>query len=142
MSAYRKERRALQASIAIAALVPVAAGLWGVVGGLGAPGTFADGHVRYLSGLLLGAGLLFWLMTPEPERWPWPFRTLGAIILMGGLARLGAALAGGTGSATFFALFMELIVTPGLLLWRERIQRLSLQPTSVPVTVDGADLAE
>ncbi len=59
---YETERRALQRVVAVAGLVPVLGGLYGVLfgqAGLGG-GAFdvsTDSHFRYLSGLLLGIGL-------------------------------------------------------------------------------------
>ena len=67
------ERRLLQWSVAVLALVPVLAGGAGVVSGLSLFGVRAnlplggDSHVRYLSGLILGLGLGFWSTVPRIE---------------------------------------------------------------------------
>lgn len=110
------ERRLLQAAIAAAGIVPVYGGGMGVLG-LWQPG----GHARYLSGLLLGIGLTFWGMIPTIERRGAVVRALAIIVVIGGLARLGAVLQG-EGSLSF-PLAMELAVTPLLALWRERVER-------------------
>lgn len=61
----QRERRYLQRTVALVALMPVAAGLYGVltgIDGIGANPTVnvsADSHFRYLSGLQTGIGLLF-----------------------------------------------------------------------------------
>jgi hypothetical protein len=136
---YARERLALQIAVGLAAAVPVLAGVWGVIDGLSAPGAFIDGHYRYLSGLLLGIGLSYWAMIPVIERAKWPFRMLSAIVVLGGMARGGAALAAGSGAAVELALIMELIVTPGLFLWRERIG--SLAPAR-PAVRPAANLNE
>ena len=121
------ERRALQIAVALAGLVPVGAGLWGVLGGLEAA-AFSGGavatHLRYLSGLLLGIGLAFWAAVPAIERRGVQVRLLALIVLVGGLARLIGAVQGGVwGWAVVAPLVMELGVTPGLALWRERVER-------------------
>ena len=115
------ERLALQIAVAVAAIVPVTAGFWGVLSGFGAPGEFADSHYRYLSGILFGMGPMFWIMIPRIEAQRWPFRMLCALVVIGGMARAGTILGRGGGKEAELALVMELIVTPALFLWRERI---------------------
>lgn len=122
------ERRALQFAVAVAACVPVAAGLAGVLTGqdflsgdadLTAAG---DGHVRYLSGLLLAIGLGFWSAVPGIHRKAARFRVLAAVVIVGGLARLyGFLLHPELNTEILLPLVMELLVTPTLLLWRERV---------------------
>ena len=60
------ERRLLQVAVALAGLVPVSAGALGAVDRLG---LHAGSHGRYLSGLLLAIGLIFWWTVPAIERW-------------------------------------------------------------------------
>jgi hypothetical protein len=126
------ERRLLQAAIALAALVPILAGLRGVVLGLDTFGTHArlsvtgDSHVRYLSGLILAIGLGFWSTIPRIEMRGARFRLLTCLVLVGGLARLyGIVALGGSTRGAVGALLMELVVTPALALWRERVERLT-----------------
>ena len=86
--------------------------------------TDLDSHGRYLSGLLLGIGLAFWACVPRIEACGREARLLAAIVVVGGLARLGAVMAmGWPGRGMQAALVMELLVTPGLALWRERVER-------------------
>lgn len=123
------EKRALQIAVAVCGLVPVLAGLAGVI----KAGTMAggpsldlatDSHFRYLSGLLLGIGLSFWSTIPNIERRTIVFRVLTAIVFVGGLARLyGVAARGFPPAAMTLALGMELVVTPLLCLWQSRISR-------------------
>jgi hypothetical protein len=120
--------RALQVAVALAGCVPVSAGLAGMVLGAGmvdgAPGSAADSHLRYLSGLLLGIGLAFWASIPGIARHGARFRLLGAIVVLGGLGRLlGVALHGWPPLPHALALVMELVVTPALVLWQGRIAR-------------------
>jgi hypothetical protein len=127
------ERRLLRAAILLACLVPLFAGGAGVVSGPamlrgvdpgGAP-VDLDSHFRYLSGLLLGFGLGFLYCVPAIERRTAIFRTLGLIVLIGGLARLWSAVAFGLpGPGHVFGLVMELGTVPALVLWQARVARL------------------
>lgn len=119
----RRERRAFQICLAAAACVPVSVGMWGVLSGFGAPGLFADSQYRYLSAILFGFGICFWLMIPAIETHRWPFRMLCALVVLGGLARAATGIGAGFGKEALLALVMELAVTPALFLWRERIER-------------------
>ena len=117
------ERRLLQAVIAVAGLAPVGGGLWGVLGHMDTAGSTSASHARYLSGLLMGIGLTFWTLIPTIERRGAIVRTLAAIVVIGGLARLFGALQMGFSASVDQALIMELTVTPLIALWRERIER-------------------
>ncbi|HYE49330.1 MAG TPA: DUF4345 domain-containing protein [Azospirillaceae bacterium] len=124
------ERRALQAAVAVACLVPLSAGLAGVLEGPGMipgmEGWPADmgSHFRYLSGLLLGLGLVFLSAVPDIGRRTARFQAAGAVVVTGGLARAGAALSEGLpGWPHAAALVMELGVVPALMLWQRRVAR-------------------
>jgi hypothetical protein len=124
------ERRLLQIAVAIAGLVPVAAGLGGALLGPALQGQVGDAaldsHYRYLSGLLLGIGLLFWSTIPAIERQGARFGLLTLIVVVGGFCRaLGALIVGPPGLIMTLALTMELVVTPALYLWRQRVERLA-----------------
>lgn len=109
-------------AIRLAALVPILAGAGGAVGGTaflgetGGPAT--ESHLRYLSGLLLGLGLLaLWCARDLPNRGT-PFTILCAVVTLGGLARLlGVVTHGVPPLPHILALGMELAVTPALWLW-------------------------
>jgi hypothetical protein len=125
------ERRALQIAIALAGIVPVTAGLDGILQGAGmtgpasldgAPALALDSHVRYLSGLLLALGVTFWASLPTIERQGARVRLLTLLVVVGGLGRLyGIALHGNPGGPMLFGLVMELVVTPALCLWQARV---------------------
>ena len=127
------ERRLLQIAVALACLVPFAAGAAGVVastrmiGHVGAPGVAdLDSHFRYLSGLLFGIGLVFAACIPRIERKTSLFRGLSLIVVCGGLARLlSLATFGRPGAGHLFGLAMELGVVPALTLWQARVARRS-----------------
>jgi hypothetical protein len=120
------ERRALQMAIGVACLVPLGAGLLGVAQGasmLGHAGEVSlDSHMRYLSGLLLGIGLVFASTIPTIERHSDRFAILAAIVIVGGLARLyGVLIYGWPSEPMVYALVMELGVTPLLWFWHHRV---------------------
>ncbi len=111
-------------------LVPVLGGLAGVVmgGAMASPAAVAlglDSHVRYLSGLLLGIGLVFYSLIPAIEREGRMFRTLTLIVVIGGLARLAGLLEATPPLPMQLALVMELCVTPSLCLWQYRVSQRS-----------------
>lgn len=133
---YRIERGLFQAAVFLAALVPIAAGTAGVLHGSAMiPGARFEGadlesHFRYLSGLLLGIGLAFMVITPRIERNTALFRALCLIVVAGGIARLiGAIEVGIPGMAHRLALIMELGVVPAMVLWVGRIERRSSRPS-------------
>jgi hypothetical protein len=120
------QKRWLQAAVAVAGLVPVGAGLSGVLNGAGMThgvvDVSTDSHFRYLSGLLLGLGLLFWSCIPRIEQRTALVRAMTLMVVIGGLARAyGVYRLGLPGSAMRFALVMELLVTPALCLWQSRV---------------------
>ena len=123
-----QEREALQRVVAVAAIIPVASGLFGILFGLGGVGgdslsqISADSHFRYLSGLLMGIGILFWSCVPAIEAKSRLFRFLTLVVVLGGLARLlGLYLTGLPSAVMLGALAMELVVTPLLCLWQMRV---------------------
>jgi hypothetical protein len=122
------ERRLLQSLVGALALVPIVAGSAGIVCGLGAfdphlaPSPDGDSQIRYLSGLLLAIGLGYWSTVRKIEAMGDRFRLLTGLVLIGGLARLYAfARCGHLDGAVLAALSMELVVTPALAIWRERL---------------------
>jgi hypothetical protein len=125
------ERRLLQAATALACLVPLSMGATSVLGsaavlkGVTPPlPVDLDSHFRYLSGLLLGLGLVFLAAIPRIEAKGQLLRGLGVIVVVGGLARLLSLIDAGVPSAGhLFGLVMELAVVPGIVLWQARVAR-------------------
>ena len=126
MAGPKWERIALQWTVALAAIVPIGTGAGGAFEGtqffgLEGPAS-ADSHVRYLSGLLLGIGLIFVASVYRIERHTERFQILGAIVVLGGMVRFLAALNDGPpGAVIVFSLVMELGVTPLILAWQARV---------------------
>ncbi|QAY76850.1 DUF4345 domain-containing protein [Sphingosinicella sp. BN140058] len=122
------ERRLLQCAVALACLVPFAAGGAGVIASVamvksaGVPSVDLDSHFRYLSGLLFGIGLGFAACIPRIEAKGTLFRGLTLVVVCGGLARLFALVTMGSPSpGHLFGLAMELGVVPALALWQARV---------------------
>jgi hypothetical protein len=118
----------LQVAVTIGCLVPILAGGAGLVLGpeLVAAGLVGgadlDSHFRYLSGLLLGIGIAYAASIPGIERHRGRFLMLGAIVVLGGLARLLSVLLAGPPSPVMLgALAIELVVTPALTVWQGRV---------------------
>ena len=126
MNGIERERRYLQRTVALLALVPVSAGLFGVVFGPALTGDHvsvsADSHFRYLSGLLLAIGILFWSTVSGIEEKTGRFRLLALLVVIGGLGRLTGLLLTGIPSLYMLSsLALELVVTPILALWQMRV---------------------
>ena len=125
----RSNRAALQVVVAVCGLVPVGAGLAGMIlgprlAGLAAGDASLDSHFRYLSGLLLAVGLLYWAAIPTIERQGWLVRALTLIVVVGGLGRAMSALVVGEPDLPMrLALIMELGVTPAICLWQFWLER-------------------
>lgn len=127
----KRERLFLQGVVMLACLVPILAGLDGVLRGAGmfrlaAPPASLDSHLRYLSGIFLMLGFAFASTIPAIERQGPRFRLLGAMVVMGGLGRgLSWVIVGPPGLPHQLGLVMELVVVPLLMLWQGRVARLA-----------------
>jgi hypothetical protein len=134
-SAFARERRLLQITVALLGFIPVGAGLAGVLLGpamlrIAAAGASADSHFRYLSGLLLAIGLCYWRLVPTIERAGPAVRLLTLIVVIGGLGRLISFFGVGIPSpAMLGGLVLELLVAPLLWLWQMRVARGYAQTT-------------
>ena len=121
------ERRLLQLVLLVLSLSPLGIGGLGMIRGaewLGAASTSLDSHFRYLSGIFFGLGLALLSCIPRIETMTVRFRWVAALVVIGGLARLGGLLANGTpGRGHVIGLGLELIVTPLLVLWQARLAR-------------------
>ncbi|VVT03676.1 DUF4345 domain-containing protein [Rhizobium sp. EC-SD404] len=127
------ERRLLQVVVAVLSLMPVCAGLAGVVLGPGFLSTeepwsaSLDSHVRFLSGVFFALGLAWWSCVPNIERKTDRMRLLGVATIVGGLARLGSLVVVGVPSAGHLVgLGLELVIVPLILVWQTRIRRIAL----------------
>ena len=121
-------RRLLQLVLLLLSLSPLGFGATGMIRGaewLGeAPSANLDSHFRYLSGIFFGLGLALLSCIPRIETMTLRFRWIAALVVIGGLARLGGLLAhGAPGQGHVIGLGLELVVTPLLVLWQARLTR-------------------
>jgi hypothetical protein len=120
----------LQVVLAIVSLIPLSAGLAGIWKGPAfydvAASVSADSHMRYLSGLLFGIGIVVWWIIPRVEKSSEAFAAITAIVFVGGMARLWSLIhIGAPTGGMAYAIFVELALTPVLFFWQRRIVRLS-----------------
>lgn len=123
-----RQLRILQGLIAVLALIPIGAGLAGIILGprflgVDAPWpTDLDSHLRFLSGVFLVVGLAWWSCVPDIARKGPRLRLLVLMTFVGGLARLfSLAHAGPPSVGHLGGLAMELVVAPLLVVWHARI---------------------
>lgn len=115
-------KRAAQTSFAVAGIVPIVAGLWGVFQPVAGSVGSQLNHGRYLAGLLLAIGLAFWAAIPDIEHQAARIRVLTGIVAIGGCCRLlGVMLGDPLSLPVAGALAMELAVTPLLCFWQSRL---------------------
>jgi hypothetical protein len=127
------ERRLLQAVLLMLSLSPLGFGAAGMIlgpdwlkGGAQASADL-DSHFRYLSGIFFGLGLALLTCIPRIEVMTARFRWIAALVVIGGLARLGGLLAHGAPSqGHVIGLGLELVATPLLVLWQARVAGLAI----------------
>ncbi len=122
------ETKLLQVAVAVCGGAPVAAGLAGALFGPAmldpSGGAGLDSHFRYMSGLLLAIGIAYWSTIPRIELAGSRFALLTLIVVCGGFFRaVGLLITGPSDPWMVGALIMELIITPALYLWQERVAK-------------------
>jgi len=132
-------KRLLQGIVTLLGLVPVSVGLYGVMfgpeflRGAAVPAVDLDSHFRYLSGIFLGVGLMFYASLYEIEHKTLLFRLAAGLVVLGGVARLASLLTIGVPSPGHLAgLGLELIVVPLLAYWQGRLAAAYRQRAQVP----------
>ena len=120
------ERKLLQIAFALAGLVLIGFGLVGVFFGA----DFADlsrhvemdSYFRFLKGVLLGIGLIYWSSIPDIERHGERISLVTFILVLGAVPRLIAVIGHGVPTiGILISLAGELIVAPLLWLWHQRV---------------------
>ncbi len=115
--------------MAVLAAIPLGVGAAGVATGtsyLGAAGPTIDldSHFRYLSGIFMALGVVFYSCVPAIERKGARFGLAAALVFAGGLGRLAGLLALGPPTWPHLAgLGLELGAVPALALWQRRVAR-------------------
>src|SRR5476649_3014499 len=124
------ERKLLQGIFAIAGLVLVGFGFAGVIFGANfmdlTGNVVMDSYIRFLKGMLLAIGLIYWSSIPDIERHGERISLVTLILVLGAVPRLMAVI--GNGVATIgiiVGLAGELIAAPLLWLWQRHVARVA-----------------
>jgi Domain of unknown function (DUF4345) len=120
------ERKLLQIALALAGLVLVGFGLAGVFFGaysVDLSGNVEmDSYVRFLKGMLLAIGLVYWSSIPDIERHGERISLVTFVLLLGAVPRLMAVIGHGVPTiGILVSLCGELIVAPLLWLWQRHV---------------------
>jgi Domain of unknown function (DUF4345) len=118
------ERKLLQIAFAIAGLVLVGFGLAGVFFGADfadlSGNVVMDSYFRFLKGMLLAIGLIYWSSIPAIERHGERISLVTFILVLGAVPRLIAVIGYGVPTiGILISLAGELIFAPLLWLWQQ-----------------------
>lgn len=124
------ERKLLQVAFALAGLVLVGFGLAGVVFGAAfmdlSGNVVMDSYIRFLKGMLLAIGLVYWSSVPDIERRSERISLVTFILVLGAVPRLMAVIGHGVPTiGILIGLAGELIFAPLLWLWQGRVARVA-----------------
>ena len=122
------ERRLLQISLAIVGLVAILFGLTGVLFGTSLSGVrlgvTMEGYVRFIKGVLVAVGLIYWSAIPQIEKRFERISIVTIILMFGAAARLLAVIGHGFPTVgLLISLIGELVVVPMIWLWHRNLVR-------------------
>jgi Domain of unknown function (DUF4345) len=122
------ERKLLQIAFALAGLVLIGFGLAGVFFGANfmdlTGNVVMDSYIRFLKGMLLAIGLIYWSSIPDIERHGERISLITFILVLGAVPRLMAVIGHGVPTiGILISLAGELIFAPLLWLWQRRVAR-------------------
>jgi hypothetical protein len=125
------QRRLLQTAIALTGLSAVGFGLAGVLIGTGftshAGDVTMDSYVRFLKGMLLAIGLIYWSAIPNIEQHSERIALLTFILVLGAIPRLMSVISHGVPTlGILLSLFGELVIVPLIWLWQRHVAKLGL----------------
>jgi hypothetical protein len=120
------ERRLLQIAFALAGLVLIVFGLAGVFFGANfadlSGSVEMDSYFRFLKGMLLGIGLIYWSSIPDIARHSERISVVTFILVLGAVPRLIAVIGHGVPTiGILISLAGELIFAPLLWLWHQHV---------------------
>jgi hypothetical protein len=122
------ERKLLQIAFALAGLALIGFGLAGVFFGANfmdlSGNVVMDSYIRFLKGMLLALGLIYWSSIPDIERHGERISLITFVLVLGAVPRLMAVIGHGVPTiGILIGLAGELIVAPLLWLWQRRVIR-------------------
>lgn len=125
------QRRLLQTAIALTGLSAVGFGLAGVLIGTGftshAGDVTMDSYVRFLKGMLLAIGLIYWSAIPDIEKHGERIAVVTFILVLGAIPRLMSMISHGVPTlGILLSLFGELVIVPLIWLWQRHVAKLGL----------------
>ena len=120
------ERKLLQIAFACAGLALVGFGLAGVFFGANfldmSGNVVMDSYIRFLKGMLLAIGLVYWSAIPDVERHGERISLVTFILVLGAVPRLMAVIGHGVPTiGILVGLAGELIAAPLLWLWQRHL---------------------
>jgi hypothetical protein len=120
------ERKLLQIAFALAGLALVGFGFAGVFFGANfldlSGNVVMDSYIRFLKGMLLAIGLIYWSSIPDIERHGERISLVTCILVLGAVPRLMAVIGHGVPTiGILISLAGELIAAPLLWLWQHRV---------------------
>jgi len=122
-------KRALQATIAVLSLLPLAFGALGLLMGVGMylrpelATPKLDSQFRFMSGWDVGLALVTWWLIPNIERHGDLFRLVCLAVFLGGLGRVAAWVATGSPGIAFIAVTVIELLVPLLIPWQSHVAR-------------------
>jgi Domain of unknown function (DUF4345) len=120
------ERKLLQIAFALAGLLLIAFGLAGIFFGANfadlSGSVEMDSYFRFLKGMLLGIGLIYWSSIPDIARHAERISVVTFILVLGAVPRLLAVISHGVPTiGILVGLAGELIFAPLLWLWHQHV---------------------
>ncbi len=120
------ERKLLQIAFALAGLALIGFGLAGVFFGANfmdlSGNVVMDSYIRFLKGMLLAIGLIYWSSIPDIERHGERISLITFVLVLGAVPRLMAVIGHGVPTiGILIGLAGELIVAPLLWLWQRHV---------------------
>ena len=124
------ERKLLQIAFAVAGLMLIGFGFAGVLFGANftdlSGNVVMDSYIRFLKGMLLAIGLVYWSAIPDIERRGERIALVTFILVLGAVPRLMAVISHGVPTiGIIVGLTGELIVAPLLWLWQRHVARVA-----------------
>ena len=125
-------KRALQITMGLLGIIPVATGLLGLMGvedpvyvAVGVPPiVLLDTNLRFYSGVWLGLGLALYWLIPTIERQTVLFRVLWGMIFIGGIGRLLSMMLLTWPPVPFVAFTaLEILGAPLFMWWQSRVSK-------------------